>query len=44
MRQVKGVGPITALAVLLHCLWVSGEVYELLRQGMSATIAPAVAA
>src|SRR5512133_1351747 len=23
------------LAVLLHCLWVSGEVYEPLRQGMS---------
>jgi transposase len=32
------------LAVLLHCLWGSGEVYEPLRQGMSATIAPAVAA
>jgi transposase len=32
------------LAVLRHCLWVSGEVYEPLRQGMSATIAPAVAA
>jgi hypothetical protein len=32
------------LAVLLHCLWVSGEVYEPLRQGMSATIAPAVVA
>ena len=32
------------LAVLLHCLWVSGEVYEPLRQDMSATIAPAVAA
>ena len=32
------------LAVLLHCLWVSGEVYEPLRQGMSARIAPAVAA
>jgi transposase len=32
------------LAVLLHCLWVSGEVYEPLRQGMSATIAPGVAA
>ena len=32
------------LAVLLHCLWVSGEVYEPLRQGMSRTIAPAVAA
>jgi transposase len=32
------------LAVLLHCLWVSGEVYEPLRQGVSATIAPAVAA
>jgi hypothetical protein len=30
-------------AVLLHCLWVSGEVYEPLRQGKSATIA-AVAA
>ena len=32
------------LAVLLHCLWVSGEVYEPLRQGMSTRIAPAVAA
>jgi len=32
------------LAVLLHCLWVSGEVYEPLRQGMSTTMAPAVAA
>lgn len=32
------------LAVLLHCLWVSGEVYEPLRHGMSATIAPAAAA
>ena len=32
------------LAVLLHCLWVTGEVYEPLRQGMSPTIAPAVAA
>ena len=32
------------LAVLLHCLWVSGEAYEPLRQGMSATTAPAVAA
>ena len=32
------------LAVLLHCLWASGEVYEPLRQGTSATIAPAVAA
>jgi transposase len=32
------------LAVLLHCLWVSGEVYEPLRQGTSAMIAPAVAA
>jgi transposase len=33
------------LAVLLHCLWVSGEVYEPLRQGMSATKAsPAMAA
>jgi transposase len=32
------------LAVLLHCLWVSGEVYEPLRQGMSATIAPSVPA
>jgi transposase len=31
------------LAVLLHCLWVSGEVYEPLRQGTSA-MAPAVAA
>ena len=32
------------LAVLLHCLWVSGEVYEPLRQGLSPTILPAVAA
>jgi transposase len=32
------------LAVLLHCLWVSGEVYEPLRQGLRPTIAPAVAA
>jgi transposase len=32
------------LAVLLHCLWGSGEVYEPLRPGMSARIAPAVAA
>src|SRR5262250_1067831 len=32
------------LAVLLHRLWVSGEVYEPLRQGISATIAPPVAA
>ena len=32
------------LAVLLHCLWVSGEVYEPLRQGRSATTAHAVAA
>jgi transposase len=32
------------LAVLLHCLWVSGEVYEPLRQSMSATMAPPVAA
>ncbi len=32
------------LAVLLHCLWVSGEVYEPLRQGLSPTISPAVAA
>jgi len=32
------------LAVLLHCLWVSGEVYEPLRQGVSTAIAPAVAA
>jgi len=32
------------LAVLLHCLWVSGEVYEPLRQGLPPTIAPAVAA
>ena len=32
------------LAVLLHCLWVSGEVYEPLRLGVSTTIAPAVAA
>ena len=29
---------------VLHCLWGSGEVYEPLRQGRSATIAPAVAA
>ncbi len=32
------------LAVLLHCLWVSGEVDEPLRQGMSATMTPAAAA
>ena len=31
------------LAVLLHRLWVSGEVYEPLRQGMSATMTPAAA-
>src|SRR6202166_4636822 len=31
------------LAVLLHCLWVSGEVYEPLRQGMSATMTPVAA-
>jgi len=32
------------LAVLLHRLWVSGEVYEPLRQGRSATTVHAVAA
>jgi transposase len=32
------------LAVLLHCLWASGEVYEPLRQDMSATMTPAAAA
>ena len=32
------------LAVLLHHLWVSGEVYEPLRHGMSATIAQAAVA
>jgi transposase len=32
------------LAVLLHCLWVSGEVYEPLRHGMSVATAHAVAA
>jgi len=32
------------LAVLLHCLWVSGGVYEPLRHGMAATTAPAAAA
>jgi transposase len=32
------------LAVLLHRLWVSGEVYEPLRHGMSATTAHAAAA
>jgi len=31
------------LAVLLHRLWVSGEVYEPLRQGMAATTAHAAA-
>jgi transposase len=31
------------LAVLLHRLWVSGEVYEPLRQGMSVTMTPAAA-
>jgi len=30
--------------VLLHSLWVSGEVYEPLRQGMSAMMTPAAAA
>jgi len=33
-----------SLHPIQHCLWVSGEVYEPLRQGTSATIAPAVAA
>ena len=32
------------LAVLLHSLWVSREVYEPLRQGMSAMMTPAAAA
>jgi len=32
------------LAVLLHRLWVTGEVYEPLRHGMSATIVQAAAA
>jgi len=32
------------LAVLLHRLWVSGEVYEPLRQGVAATTAHAAAA
>jgi transposase len=32
------------LAVLLHCLWVSGAVYEPLRHGMAATSAQAAAA
>jgi transposase len=32
------------LAVLLHSLWVSGEVYEPLRNGMVLEIAPAAAA
>ena len=32
------------LAVLLHCLWVSGEVYEPLRHGMAVTTAQAAAA
>jgi transposase len=32
------------LAVLLHCLWVSGEVYEPLRNAMAVAIAPAAAA
>ena len=31
------------LAVLLHHLWVSGEVYEPLRQGLSATLTQATA-
>ena len=31
------------LAVLLHHLWVSGEVYEPLRQGLSATMTQAAA-
>ena len=32
------------LAVLLHRLWVTGEVYEPLRHGMSATTVQAAAA
>jgi len=32
------------LAVLLHRLWVTGEVYEPLRHGMSQTTAHAAAA
>jgi transposase len=32
------------LAVLLHCLWVSGEVYEPLRNAMAVAIAPGAAA
>jgi hypothetical protein len=31
------------LAVLLHRLWVSGEVYEPLRQGMFSTMTQAAA-
>jgi len=31
------------LAVLLHSMWVSGEVYEPLRNAMAVAIAPAAA-
>ena len=43
-KQRAAVAVARKLAVLLHGLWVSGEVYKPLRQGMSATTAPAVAA
>ncbi len=32
------------LAVLLHSMWVSGEVYEPLRNAMAVAIAPPAAA
>jgi len=44
VKKRAAVAVARKLAVLLPCLWVSGEVYEPLRQGMSARIAPAVAA
>jgi transposase len=43
-RKRAAVAVARKLAVLLHCLWVSGEVYEPLRQGLPPRIAPAVAA
>jgi transposase len=42
-KKRAGVAVARKLAVLLHRLWVSGEVYEPLRQGMSATMTPAAA-
>lgn len=42
-KKRAAVGVARKLAVLLHRLWVRGEVYEPLRQGMSATMTPAAA-